>query len=70
MICYNDFWFSDLAISTPKLSEIALRLLQSYLKKLEKPGASDLHQEVTLQFLGADIEIPQWVLESYKVFAR
>jgi hypothetical protein len=48
--------------------ELAFRLLKSYLEKLEKPLESELHMEVAMKFIAADIELPQWLLASYKVF--
>lgn len=60
-------YLAELPTTETGYAEIAFRLLQNYLNKHEKDKESTLHQVATLKLLAADIELPQWLLASYKV---
>ncbi|CAG7728027.1 unnamed protein product [Allacma fusca] len=63
-IRHNDT--SVLPVTNSSITEIAFRLLESYLKKLEKPFDSTLHRDVTLEILANKIALPRWLIDSYK----
>jgi nuclear pore complex protein Nup160 len=63
-IRHNDT--SVLPVTNSSITEIAFRLLESYLKKLEKPFDSTLHRDVTLEILANKIALPRWLVDSYK----
>jgi len=64
-IRHNDI--SNLPVSNASTTEIALRLLESYLKRLEKPNDSTLHRDVAMEILAYEVALPQWLIDSYKI---
>jgi len=57
---------SELPNSGTSVVEMALMILQNYVKKYEKPKETYVHQEVALEFLSYNINLPRWLLDSYK----
>jgi hypothetical protein len=57
---------SELPTTGTNVIELTFMLLQNFIKKLEKPRETYIHQDVALEFLSYSLNLPRWLVDSYK----